>query len=163
MPQIREPAVAGLFYPDDPLLLQQQVDRLLAQDDVGPFKGRIYLLRARAYEALVAEIADGGGLGQPRRRLPQPDHLGRADLAVGQVGLEAAPAADRAAVDGAADLDQVRLDPAVGLVGLEAAVVPIEAAKRDHLTRDPLLLGDELLVGVDDVGHDAVAHDVALA
>ena len=31
-PQIREPAVAGLFYPDDPLLLQQQVDKLLAQD-----------------------------------------------------------------------------------------------------------------------------------
>ena len=32
MPQIREPAVAGLFYPDDPLLLQQQVDNLLAQE-----------------------------------------------------------------------------------------------------------------------------------
>ena len=32
MPQIREPAVAGLFYPDDPLLLQQQLDGFLAQE-----------------------------------------------------------------------------------------------------------------------------------
>ncbi|HHJ14284.1 MAG TPA: AmmeMemoRadiSam system protein B, partial [Gammaproteobacteria bacterium] len=30
LPQVREPAVAGLFYPDDPLLLQQQVEALLA-------------------------------------------------------------------------------------------------------------------------------------
>jgi AmmeMemoRadiSam system protein B len=32
VPQIREPAVAGLFYPDDPLLLQQQLDGFLAQE-----------------------------------------------------------------------------------------------------------------------------------
>ncbi|MGD2075219.1 MAG: AmmeMemoRadiSam system protein B [Gammaproteobacteria bacterium] len=30
MAQIRQPAVAGLFYPDDPMLLEQQVDSLLA-------------------------------------------------------------------------------------------------------------------------------------
>jgi AmmeMemoRadiSam system protein B len=32
MPQIREPAVAGMFYPDDPLLLQQQVEGLLERE-----------------------------------------------------------------------------------------------------------------------------------
>lgn len=32
MPQIREAAVAGLFYPDDPLLLQQQVEGFLASE-----------------------------------------------------------------------------------------------------------------------------------
>jgi len=37
VPQIRQPAVAGLFYPDDPLLLQQQVAKLLTQDvPIGP-------------------------------------------------------------------------------------------------------------------------------
>ena len=32
MPQIREPAVAGMFYPDNPVLLQQQVESLLERD-----------------------------------------------------------------------------------------------------------------------------------
>ncbi|HHJ16461.1 MAG TPA: AmmeMemoRadiSam system protein B [Gammaproteobacteria bacterium] len=32
MPQIREPAVAGMFYPDDPVLLQQQVESLLQRE-----------------------------------------------------------------------------------------------------------------------------------
>jgi predicted class III extradiol MEMO1 family dioxygenase len=49
VPQIREPAVAGLFYPDDPLLLQQQVDNLLAQDvpiGAAPKAGRCQRLPA---------------------------------------------------------------------------------------------------------------------
>lgn len=32
MPQTREPAVAGMFYPDDPVLLQRQLDDLLDRD-----------------------------------------------------------------------------------------------------------------------------------
>lgn len=32
MAQIREPAVAGMFYPDDPVLLQQQIEQLLASE-----------------------------------------------------------------------------------------------------------------------------------
>ena len=32
MPRTREPAVAGLFYPDDPVLLQRQLDDLLDRD-----------------------------------------------------------------------------------------------------------------------------------
>jgi AmmeMemoRadiSam system protein B len=51
MAQIREPAVAGQFYPDDALLLQQQVDLLLANEAatldhpkalVAPHAGYIY-------------------------------------------------------------------------------------------------------------------------
>jgi AmmeMemoRadiSam system protein B len=32
MPQVREPAVAGLFYPDDPVLLQQQMEQFLSTE-----------------------------------------------------------------------------------------------------------------------------------
>ncbi len=32
MSQIREPAVAGMFYPDNPLIPQQQVESLLERD-----------------------------------------------------------------------------------------------------------------------------------
>ena len=32
VPQTREPAVAGIFYPDDPVLLQRQLDDLLDRD-----------------------------------------------------------------------------------------------------------------------------------
>lgn len=32
MPQIRDPAVAGLFYPDDPIVLQQQLEGFLSQE-----------------------------------------------------------------------------------------------------------------------------------
>ena len=35
-----------------PAEARDRLNRLLAQDDVGPFKGRIYLVRARAHEAL---------------------------------------------------------------------------------------------------------------
>ncbi len=51
MAQIREPAVAGLFYPEDALLLQQQVDQLLASESatlvhpkalIAPHAGYIY-------------------------------------------------------------------------------------------------------------------------
>ncbi|VAW77050.1 COG1355, Predicted dioxygenase [hydrothermal vent metagenome] len=63
MPQIREAAVAGLFYPDDPLLLQQQLDGLLACDIPGrlrpkalvvPHAGYIYSgpIAASAYSLL---------------------------------------------------------------------------------------------------------------
>lgn len=63
MPHIREAAVAGQFYPDDPLLLQQQVDGLLAQDTLAslhpkalvvPHAGYIYSgpVAASAYSLL---------------------------------------------------------------------------------------------------------------
>ena len=63
MPQIREAAVAGLFYPDDPLLLQQQVEGLLAREApvtlhpkalVVPHAGYIYSgpVAASAYSLL---------------------------------------------------------------------------------------------------------------
>lgn len=64
MPQIREPAVAGLFYPDDPVLLQEQVERLLAADTavatrpkalIVPHAGYIYSgpVAASAYAQLL--------------------------------------------------------------------------------------------------------------
>lgn len=64
MPQIREPAVAGLFYPDDPLLLQQQLKSLLtAEPDVAsqpkalvvPHAGYVYSgpIAATAYAQLI--------------------------------------------------------------------------------------------------------------
>ncbi len=64
MTQIREPAVAGLFYPDDPALLQQQVSGLLAQESssepppkalIVPHAGYIYSgpVAASGYARLV--------------------------------------------------------------------------------------------------------------
>lgn len=63
MPQIREAAVAGMFYPDDPLLLQQQVEGLLTREApaslhpkalVVPHAGYIYSgpIAASAYSLL---------------------------------------------------------------------------------------------------------------
>ena len=64
MAQIREPAVAGQFYPDDPLLLQQQIEQLLANESatldhpkalIVPHAGYIYSgpLAASAYAQLL--------------------------------------------------------------------------------------------------------------
>ena len=64
MPQIREPAVAGLFYPEDPVMLQQQLDGLLAGDSaltnqpkalIVPHAGYIYSgpVAASAYAQLI--------------------------------------------------------------------------------------------------------------
>jgi AmmeMemoRadiSam system protein B len=64
VPQIREPAVAGLFYPDDPLLLQQQLETLLAEEShiesspkalIVPHAGYIYSgpVAASAYKQLI--------------------------------------------------------------------------------------------------------------
>lgn len=64
MTQIREPAVAGMFYPDDPDLLQQQVNSLLVQEPAGypspkalivPHAGYIYSgpVAASAYARLI--------------------------------------------------------------------------------------------------------------
>jgi AmmeMemoRadiSam system protein B len=64
VPQIREPAVAGLFYPDDPVLLQQQLERLLPEDSealarpkalIVPHAGYIYSgpVAASAYAQLM--------------------------------------------------------------------------------------------------------------
>lgn len=64
MPQIREPAVAGLFYPDDPLQLQQQLKSLLTAEPgvdtqpkalVVPHAGYIYSgpIAATAYARLI--------------------------------------------------------------------------------------------------------------
>ncbi len=64
MAQIREPAVAGMFYPDDPVLLQQQIDQLLATDTAAteppkalivPHAGYIYSgpVAASAYAQLA--------------------------------------------------------------------------------------------------------------
>lgn len=63
MPQTREPAVAGMFYPDDPVLLQQQLDGLLRGEGdpeirpkalIVPHAGYIYSgpVAASAYEQL---------------------------------------------------------------------------------------------------------------
>ena len=64
MPQIREPAVAGLFYPDDPLLLQQQMEQFLSTEApvtacpkalIVPHAGYIYSgpVAATAYAQLL--------------------------------------------------------------------------------------------------------------
>lgn len=64
MPQVREPAVAGLFYPDDPLLLQQQMERFLSTEApitscpkalIVPHAGYIYSgpVAATAYAQLI--------------------------------------------------------------------------------------------------------------
>ncbi len=64
MSQIREPAVAGLFYPEDPLLLQQQMERYLSTETpvtrcpkalIVPHAGYIYSgqIAATAYAQLL--------------------------------------------------------------------------------------------------------------
>lgn len=64
MPQVREPAVAGMFYPDDPLLLQQQMERFLSTEApitscpkalIVPHAGYIYSgpVAATAYAQLL--------------------------------------------------------------------------------------------------------------
>ena len=65
MAQTREPAMAGQFYPDDPVLLQQQVDQYLAAESatsgspkalIVPHAGYIYSgsIAASAYAQLAS-------------------------------------------------------------------------------------------------------------
>ena len=65
MEQIREPAMAGQFYPDDPVLLQQQIDQYLAAESttsgspkalIVPHAGYIYSgsIAASAYAQLAS-------------------------------------------------------------------------------------------------------------
>ena len=72
MSQIRDPAVAGLFYPDDPIVLQQQLEDFLSQQPrvktrpkalIVPHAGYIYsgpvaahayrLVQGKEYESVI--------------------------------------------------------------------------------------------------------------
>ena len=120
MPQIRDPAVAGLFYSEDPVVLQQQLEGFLSQKPsvranpkalIVPHAGYIYSgpVAASAYTELI----------------PIREHIQRVVLLgpahrVGFRGLAASSAAyfatplgliriDREAMDDILDLPQVRL------------------------------------------------------
>ncbi len=49
MAQIREPAVAGMFYPDDPLLLQQQIEGFLAREAPASYRPKALVVPHAGY------------------------------------------------------------------------------------------------------------------
>jgi AmmeMemoRadiSam system protein B len=129
VPQIREPAVAGLFYPDDPLLLQQQVDNLLAQEvPVGaapkalivPHAGFIYSgpVAASAYLQLASV----------REQIQRVVLLGPAHR-VAFSGLAASSARYFATPLGMVRIDQQAMD---AILGLPQVRVLDEAHRDEH-------------------------------
>ncbi len=155
MPQIREPAVAGLFYPDDPLLLQREVDRLLAQETaiecspkalIVPHAGYIYSgpVAATAYLQLAplrAQIQRVVLLGPAHR------------VAFG--GLAATSAQYFATPLGLIRIDQQAMDTILGLAqvrvldeahreehSLEVQLPFLQAVLNENFGLIPLVVGD---------------------
>jgi len=129
VPQIREPAVAGLFYPDEPLLLQQQIDSLLAQDTpvgtvpkalIVPHAGYIYSgpVAASAYLQLVPL----------REQIQRVVLLGPAHR-VAFTGLAASSAEYFATPLGMVRVDQQAMD---AILGLPQVRVLDEAHREEH-------------------------------
>jgi len=129
VPQIREPAVAGLFYPDDPLLLQQQVDSLLGQSApqgatpkalIVPHAGYIYSgpVAACAYQQLVPL----------REQIQRVVLLGPAHR-VAFSGLAASSARYFATPLGMVRIDQQAMDP---ILALPQVRVLDEAHREEH-------------------------------
>jgi AmmeMemoRadiSam system protein B len=129
VPQIREAAVAGLFYPDNPLLLQQQVDALLDQDTplgpapkalIVPHAGYIYSgpVAASAYLQLVPL----------REQIERVVLLGPAHR-VAFDGLAASSARWFATPLGMVRVDQAAMDP---ILGLPQVRVLDEAHREEH-------------------------------
>ena len=129
MPQIREPAVAGLFYPDDPLQLQQQVDSLLARAAppgtapkalIVPHAGYIYSgpVAASAYQQLAPL----------RQQIQRVVLLGPAHR-VAFSGLAASSAGYFATPLGMVRIDQQAMDP---ILQLPQVRVLDEAHREEH-------------------------------
>jgi len=129
VPQIREPAVAGLFYPDDPLLLQQQVDSLLAQAApqgaapkalIVPHAGYVYSgpVAASAYQQLAPL----------REQIQRVVLLGPAHR-VAFSGLAASSARYFATPLGMVRIDQRAMDP---ILELPQVRVLDEAHREEH-------------------------------
>ncbi len=155
MPQIREPAVAGLFYPDDPLLLQQQVDGLLECDTpagihpkalIVPHAGYIYSgpVAASAYSLLprYRESIHRVVLLGPAHRVAFP-------------GIAASSAQYFASPLGMMRVDQEALDsiltkPGVGVIdeaheeehSLEVQLPFLQTVLNETVGLVPLLVGD---------------------
>jgi AmmeMemoRadiSam system protein B len=127
--QIREPAVAGLFYPDDPLLLQQQMEGYLDDAESGgetpkalivPHAGYVYSgpVAASAYRQL----------GQARDRIKRVILLGPAHR-VGFQGLAASSAQYFDTPLGMIPIDQDALD---AILMLPQVHVLDEAHREEH-------------------------------
>lgn len=154
MAQIREAAVAGLFYPDDPLLLQQQVDQLLAGESptldhpkalIVPHAGYIYSgpSAASAYAQLLPL----------RDRIKRVVLLGPAHR-IGFSGLAASSAQYFATPLGVIPVDQAGLDTVLMLPQLHIrddahreehsleVQLPFLQTVLGHFKLIPLLAGD---------------------
>lgn len=129
MPQIREPAVAGMFYPDDPLQLQQQVDRLLAQATPpgAPPKALIVPHAGYIYSGPVAASAYLQ-LAPLREQVQRVVLLGPAHR-VAFSGLAASSAQYFATPLGMVRIDQQAMDP---ILGLPQVRVLDEAHREEH-------------------------------
>jgi len=163
MSTIRQPAVAGMFYPGEPTELRQMVDGFLrdapsAQQApkaiIAPHAGYIYSgpVAATAYARLVAA----------RDRIKRVVVLGPAHR-VGFIGLAATNAdyfrtplgdieIDRAALDSIADLPQVHtLDEAHAMEHSLEVQLPFLQSVLEDFTLVPLVVGDATSEQVDEV------------
>lgn len=154
MAQIREAAVAGLFYPDDALLLQQQVDQLLASESptldhpkalIVPHAGYIYSgpSAASAYAQLIPL----------RDRIKRVVLLGPAHR-IGFSGLAASSAQYFATPLGVIPIDQAGLDSVLMLPQIHIrddahreehsleVQLPFLQTVLDNFRLIPLLVGD---------------------
>ena len=155
MPQTRKPAVAGLFYPDDPIVLKQQLDEYLSGTPrletnpkalIVPHAGYIYSgpIAGSAYLQLVAI----------RERIQRVVLLGPAHR-VGFRGLAASSAEffstpiglvrlDRQAIDDILTLPQVRVfdDAHLEEHCLEVQLPFLQAVLDKDFTLVPLVVGE---------------------
>ncbi len=155
MPQIRDPAVAGLFYSEDPVVLQQQLDGFLSEEPrirtspkalIVPHAGYIYSgpVAASAYTQLFPI----------RDRIQRVVLLGPAHR-VGFHGLAASSAeyfstplgmihVDRQATDDILDLPQVRLfdDAHLEEHSLEVQLPFLQTVLGEDFSLVPLVVGE---------------------
>lgn len=110
MAQIREPAVAGMFYPDDPVLLQQQIEQLLASESPSTDHPKALIVPHAGYIYSGPTAAAAYAQLQPlRRQIKRVILLGPAHHVAFQ-GLAASSAQYFATPLGVVPIDQVALD-----------------------------------------------------
>ncbi|MEA2079483.1 MAG: AmmeMemoRadiSam system protein B [Pseudomonadota bacterium] len=155
MPQIRDPAVAGLFYPDDPIVLQQQLEGFLYQEPsvrtnpkalIVPHAGYIYSgpVAASAYTQLIPI----------RDQIERVVLLGPAHR-VGFRGLAATSAAYFSTPLGLVHIDQEAMDDILALPqvrvfddahreehSLEVQLPFLQAVLRKDFALIPLVVGE---------------------
>lgn len=155
MPQIREAAVAGLFYPDDPLLLQQQVEGLLAREAPAPIRPKALIVPHAGYIYSGPVAASAYSLLPPwRDSIHRVVLLGPAHR-VAFTGIAASSAQYFATPLGMMRVDQDAMDsiltkPRVRILdeahqdehSLEVQLPFLQTVLDDHVGLVPLLVGD---------------------